>query len=203
MSRTPKQELKAFDVATATTNFTAPGAFVRTLNVPINGPEIYQRVGRKIYMKSLHFRGFISNVATSIQDVARIIIFYDSQSNAGGVALADLLQDSNAAAATTGLSEINLINRERFKILRDQQFLLPSCTNAAGVLTNFTMTDPISHSFNIDMFIKLRGLETIFNATNGGTAADVSSGNLGVLFVTQNASNTWACTWNSRLRYYD
>lgn len=203
--KTPKQELKAFDVAATGINFDTPAnppVFV-ALNAVVNGAELYQRVGRKIYMKNIHIRGFVVNTATSTQDMGRILVVYDSQPNIAFPTIAQLLQDSNAAAATSGLSEINLTNRARFQILRDYQVLLPSATNTAGVLTNFEMTDQIKNSFNIDMFIKLKGLESVFNGTNGGTIADITSGSIFITCVTQNNNAEWAFEFTSRLRFYD
>jgi len=202
MARAPKSELKALDLAEQLTGFTLAGVFT-TVNVPVNGAELYQRVGRKIYMKSLHIRGFLVNNSTGVQDYGRILVVYDSQPNGATPVLATLLQDSNAGAATTGLSNLNLANRARFKILRDYPVLLPSVTNTAGVLTNFQMTDQIKSSFNIDMFIKLKGLETEFNGTNGGTIADINSGSIFILTASTLANNGWEFEFQTRLRYYD
>lgn len=199
----PTTELKAFDVAFTNSAFTAAGVY-QSLNLPVNGPEIYQRIGRKIYMKSIHIRGHIFNSSTAQQDVARVLLIYDSQSNAGVPVLANILQDSNAAAASTGLSHLNLVNRQRFKVLKDYQVTLPSVTNTANVLSNGpVLMDPIENTFNINWFVKLRGLETIFNATNGGTSADISSGNILLVTVSASAGSTWNLAYSSRLRYYD
>lgn len=51
LSRTPKSELKAFDVSNTQLNLDptgGPPSFATNLNCPINGPELYQRVGRKV-----------------------------------------------------------------------------------------------------------------------------------------------------------
>lgn len=202
MNSKPKTELKAIDVASTALDFTQAGALI-TLNIPTVGAELYQRVGRKIYMQSVHIRGIVTLVATSLQDLGRMIIVYDSQPNATTFALADLLKDSNAAAASTANSEINLNNRQRFKILRDDQLLLSAGTFTAGVLTNFTIIDPIKNSYNIDMFIPLNGLETIYNATNGGTASDITSGALYLFNVSQSGTSKYSLLFHSRLRYYD
>lgn len=200
--KTPKQELKAFDVALTTTlgaTIAGPPAF-NVLNAITNGAELYQRVGRKTYMKSLHFRAQLTPSGVATEAVGRIVIFYDSQPNAANPVIAGLLQDSNAAAATTWISEINLTNRQRFKILRDYQVLMGSSTNIGGA--NEIIIDPIKNSFNIDMFIKLGGLETIYNATNGGTIADITSGALHMVFF-GDANISYNLNWSSRLRYYD
>lgn len=202
MSKGIGRELKAFDLALSQSAFTTAGVFT-LLNVPVNGAEIYQRVGRKIYMKSLHLRGAVVSLATSIQqDLVRIIVFYDSQPNAAASNLATLLQDSNAAAATSGTSGINLNNRERFKIIRDIQLSLPSITDTGGVITNVSQFDQ-ANKFSINEFIKLKGLETMFNATNGGTIADVTSGSLYLLTVSTLDTSKWQLEFQTRLRYYD
>jgi len=181
----PTQELKAFDVAENALDFvptTGPPAFATTLNACVNGAELYQRVGRKIYMKSLHIRGYIKSIATGIQDQLRIIVYYDSQANGAAPTIGALLQDSNAAAGTSAQSEINLVNRQRFSILRDFHVLVPAQTFTAGVLTNTAYPDTTG-KLDIDMFIKLKGLETIYNGTNGGTVADITSGALGFVDI--------------------
>lgn len=204
LARTPKQELKAFDVAAhnlAYAPIAGPPSF-ETLNACINGAELYQRVGRKIYMKSLHIRGIMNSTGVATPGLGRIIVYYDSQPNAAVPTIQGLIQDSNVAAGTTADSEINLINRQRFKILRDYDMILPSATAAANVGVG-TIMDPIYHTLNINWFIKLKGLETVYNATNGGTIADITSGAIGITaFVDGNATN-WAFAYSSRLRYYD
>lgn len=203
LARTPKQELKAFDIANTTNTFTTvagPPTF-NTLNALVNGAELYQRVGRKIYMKSLHIRGVIQPNAVGNDSGCRIIVYYDSQPNAAAPLVANVLQDSNAAAATTWNSEINLINRQRFKILRDYQLLLGSVTNIAGNAE--LIPDPIKNSLNVEFFIKLKGLEAVYNATNGGTVADIASGAIGIFCVGDANAGSYDLKYTSRLRYYD
>lgn len=201
MPKAPKTELKAFDVSSTNQTFQVAGSFT-LLNACVNGAELYQRVGRKIYMKSLHVRGFISNTVTVVQDYGRILVIYDSQANKAAPVIGDILGDSNAGAGQTGNSEINLANRERFKILRDYPIVLPSATFAAGVITNMVQVNTVKNDFNIDMFIPLKGLETVFNAVNGGTILDIASGSLYLICVSQLAAG-WELSATTRLRYYD
>lgn len=202
----PKQELKAFDFALSGFNIDAaatPATVANAaLNCPVNGSELYQRVGRKIYMKSLHMRGWLQAEATGVQDILRLIIYYDSQPNGAAPTLATLIQDSNAGAATSVLSEINLNNRQRFQILRDKDILVPSVTFTAGVLTNTNYPDS-SGRLAINEFIPLKGLETVFNAGTSQTIADITSGAIGFFFISQTTDNTWLFDYTTRLRYYD
>lgn len=207
MTKAPKVELKAFDVAltaspahgvTAGAASAGPPVF-NILNAVINGAELYQRTGRKIYMKSLHLRGLFQPTGVSVEGGARLFVIYDSQPNAALPLIAPFLQDSNAAAATTWTSELNLTNRQRFQILRDYQVILGPTTGA----TTEAVPDPIKNSYNVDFFIKLHGLESIFNGTNGGTIADITSGSLLLMWVVDDVATNWTFNWSSRLRYYD
>jgi len=189
---------------TAITNLTvaSPPTF-QTLNTLINGPELYQRVGRKIYMKNLHIRGFFNPTASAVEQPARLIIYFDAQPNATAPTINSLLQDSNAAAGTSWASEINLVNRQRFKILRDYQVILGQVSSIIATGTEI-IPDPITNSLNVDMFIKLKGLETIYNGVNGGTIADITSGAIGLTLVGgTTADGNWQFSYSSRLRYYD
>lgn len=154
-------------------------------------------------MKSLHIRGWLQPQASGFEDIARIIVYYDSQSNGAAPTIQTLLQDSNVGAATSYNSEINLTNRQRFKILRDTMIHTPAYTNTAGVLTN--MAPRVTEGGNViyNEFIKLKGLETIFNATNGGTIADITSGAIGIVAFCAVNNNSWYFSFGTRLRYYD
>lgn len=204
LAKTPKSELKAFDVTETNINFVVPAGppVPTTLSAMVNGAELYQRIGRKIYMKSIHIRGFVNLIATSTEDFLRIIVYYDSQPNGVAPALTDIIQDSTAAHNTTIMSGINLNNRQRFKILRDHQMHVPNLVLNAGVVSNesFPQTDD---QLNINFFIKLKGLEAVYNAVNGGTVADITSGAIGIICFSGSSNNSWELSFSSRLRYYD
>jgi len=194
--------LKAFDVGFSNSNFTVAGTFT-PLNALIVGPEMYQRIGRRISMRSVSIKGYVNFGATSIQDAARIVIVYDEQPNAALPVLADVFQNSNAGLATSSLSFPNLNNRDRFRVLKDYKVLIPSLTDVAGVLTNEVIPDPIRNSFNVDWDIPLGGLDTTYNAVNGGTVADITTGSLLILTFDGNNAGTASFAFSSRLRYLD
>lgn len=198
-----KKELKAYDtLVNQAFNTTGGPPPITSLNNLVVGPEIYQRVGRKIYMKSLHFRGVIYPTVTSIQDFARIIILYDSNPNGSFPAYTGILKDSTVGAGTNYFSHLNLDNRERFKVLKDYQVMLPSVTVAAGALTNESLMDPIKNTLNVEWFIPLHGLEAVYNNVNGGTIADCQTGSIILMTISSNAGS-YSLNGQFRLRYYD
>jgi len=209
--RIPQVELKCVDAAKFTTGFRTPAAGTAIsgpINAISNGAELYQRVGRKVYMKSVAVKGFISNVATSVQDLGRMFLIYDSQANGAFPVVADVLSDLNLAApATSGTSAINLNNRQRFKIIRDHHITLPAVTYTAGVLTNGpSYNDTTRYSYEINWYINLNGLETIYNqlvAGGGPDITEIASGSLFLMFVSTQQDAAWNFTGQTRLRYYD
>lgn len=204
--KAPQVELKAYDVPDFTQALRTPAAATALsppLNIPTNGPELYQRVGRKIYMKSIQIRGYVWNAATTTSSLGRVILLYDSQANGAAPVVADILSNMTLAPATTGCSMLNLNNRQRFSILKDVVMNLPSCTNVAGVLTNGPSYPDTTGRFEINWFVKLRGLEAVFNNVNGGNIGDVASGSLFLMFITDVNDATWNFKGVTRLRYYD
>jgi len=157
-------------------------------------------------MKSLHLRGYIRNMSTCIDDVGRILVVYDRQPNQAFPNMADLIQsrDQTGATANTGVSPINLDQRDRFIMLRDYQVYLPAVTNTAGVLTNGLGYQANGNPHEFSMFIKLKGLLTHYkSSSNPTTIGDISSGGLYVLCLCFNDDNKWRCQFTGRLRFDD
>ena len=132
-----------------------------------------------------------------------MLLVYDSQANAALPPVADVLSNMVAAPGTTGMSHLNLNNRQRFQILRDKHWTVPAVTNTAGVLTNGPAFNDTTGRFQINWFIKLKGLEAIFNNVNAGTIGDVSSGSPFLMFVSDAVDAAWNFKAVTRLRYYD
>jgi hypothetical protein len=205
-ARAPHEELKCFDVTPGNLNFltSGTGTSVGVYNAIVQGSDVYNRIGRKIYMKSIHIRGTIVPIATSVADTGRILVVYDSQPNGGGLpVVGSVLQDCNGGVATNGSSHLNINNRQRFKIIKDYQVLLPSETYTAGVVTALGMTDFVENSFMINWFLPLKGLEAAYQLTNTGTVTDIQSGSILIFALSNSGDNKWSFTFTTRLRYYD
>lgn len=199
-------ELKCLDY-TGTTSYFRSGTVganqFNYLNYTIVGTEIYNRIGRKIYMKSVHIQGTIQPNATSLEGSGRILLIYDSAPNGAAPVIANVLFDqAPAGAASTIFSGVNLAYRQRFTILRDHKLILPSQTNTAGVETNLAYPQTNYAAMNINWFVKLKGLETVYS-TSTGAIADCQSGALFLVCLTDLVDDKWQLTFNTRLRFYD
>jgi len=208
MSSGPRaSEIKAIDIVETTSAFitAATGPVVALLNGVQTGAGFFNRVGSKIEMKNLHFRGLIINTATAVQDQGRIFVVYDRQPTGSLPTFTTMFQNRDQAgtATTTGIAEINLDNRDRFSILRDYSVVLPSVTNTAGVLTNMAFPG-MDLQYDVNFFVHMKEFVAHYKSTsNPCTIADIATGALYVVFVSENADSKWSCKWNARLRYAD
>lgn len=203
------EEIKAIDIPAASYTFRTPagGSNIILLNGIQTGTGFFNRIGARIEMKSLKMRGTVTQGATSVQMMARVIIVYDRQPTGALPVITDILQsrDQTGAATTTGGSEINLDNRDRFTIIKDHQVFIPSATYAAGVQTNGpSYPGGEQQEMDINCFIKLKGLGVHYRSTaNPTTIADIATGALYAVFVCTGTDSSWGAGLSFRLRYND
>lgn len=164
------------------------------------------RVGRKCTIKSIQLRGMVYiEAALNITTVTAVnaqwglwFLIWDMQPNGAVPAIADIFN-----VPGSNLSMINLNNRDRFKILkRDMITMDPFVNNAAATLSVAGFNNTTQY---IDCYLRVN-LETIFNSTNGGTIADISSGALHFVHfgsLPSGANADMAIQWTSRVRFDD
>lgn len=197
-------ERKVADLAVATYDANSTGVFT-LLAVPVLGSDYNQRIGRKITLKSVYVRGYVgtqqalqalASAAPASAQQARMIILLDNQPNGAVPVSTDLLVSANPT------SQLNLNNRDRFKILCDKTFVFDP------IIYTTTATQAVASAsrqiYNIKKYKKLN-IESIFNATNGGTIADINSGALYMFWIgTAAAGNNDAYSQlSTRVRFVD
>lgn len=197
-----RHEKKVSDIATATYQVNTTGSFT-LLHIPTQGTDYTNRIGRKTMMKSVYIRGRVqledagtlAAVVNSYAQQGRFILFLDLQPNGAVPVVTDLLNTADPA------SQLNLNNRDRFKIIKDKCFVfdpiaVSTVTTPAGFL-NRTV-------YNFKVFKKC-SIETIFS-TNGGTIADITTGALYMFWIGSQAGGTNTDTnavVSTRVRYMD
>lgn len=211
-----KPEVKSLDKETVQV-FTTVMQF-SLLNGVQEGSAFYNRIGRKISMKSLHWTGAIqqnTTVHTSTdQDWLRILIVYDRQTNGAFPVGNDVLlnYDDQGTAAGGPYAGLNLNNADRFVVLRDKRINLcnrilsdnlapPSNESILGSgLINYQF-DP-----TINEYIDLKGLEVHYrSSTNPANVGDIATGAIYLCFQMGStaATNNYQLHVNTRLRYWD
>jgi len=175
-----------------------------SLFVPILGSDIDQRIGRKVTVKSLSIRGVMQTYlsaqaaptagwVTGIQ--GRFIVAWDAQPN-GQLATADQI----LKAPVTTISQPELNYRDRFRILFDECFTFDPYFIAT---TGGSVVNQIQ---KFKLYKKMND-QVIFNSTNGGTFADITTGNIVALWVGDTNGGTPAegliSTISTRVRFSD
>lgn len=190
------------------------------LNVTRTGVNFYNRVGNKINLKKLTFRGFISSYLngrvpfTGLQapGYGGFAIVYDLQPNGTTPTWRDVFEDVDENGVSTitpdSYSSINWINRDRFIILYNSRQIIPRPLNNGippYTITGLIYPDPSSMDMTWWFSIDLSGLKTVYNTMNIGTALDIMTGAIWLLsFGTRNPQdNQWAIEWRTRLYFED
>lgn len=162
------------------------------LNGCIQGTDGTTRIGRKISLKKLLFRMNITfqenttggTAAGSLAGNVRLLFVYDKQTNGAVPLSTDIL------LSATVTSPMNLDNRDRFQVIADKVYHVSPVDNAGAY---------------VKLYKKLNR-QTIFNAGNAGTVADITTGSL-YLFVFSTIATTGGgniiFTYNSRVRFSD
>jgi len=211
-----KPEVKAVDSSPSVVLPAGSLAFT-LLNGIQEGSSFYNRIGRKIAMKSLHFTGNIApgvNHTGSDRDYVRWMIIYDRQANGATPTPADLLTNyDNTGATLTGTPYLglNLNNADRFVVLRDKRIAL-SQRQYSGALAPNPDTwyganfQNYQSDLTINEFIDLKGLEVHYKAsTNPAVIGDIATGALYFVcgVATATGVGAYEAIVNSRLRYWD
>lgn len=173
-------EKKVIDIANAVYQVNTTGSFT-LLNGCVQGTDYTNRIGRKIVVKSVYIRGAVyvepavtPAVATAPAQQARMILFLDLQPNGAAPAATDLLTAANP------YSMLNLNNRDRFRILRDEVFVFDPYFN---VTTATQAQAAVTNTYKEVNCYKKLNLESIYNAGNAGTIGDIQSGALYMFWI--------------------
>jgi len=183
-------------------------ANVKTLFCPTVGSAINQRIGRKVKLFKIKIRGCLILPQTMDQDDARflptvrLMLVQDMQAN-GTEMSAESLMSSASTAALAMNSFQNVDNFGRFKVLYDKVFRFTTQDMAAdGVATNsgggYRIPFKITKKFKVPIVVN-------FNATNGGTVADITDNTFNMIANTtvESAATGEVCQieYNSRCCY--
>lgn len=159
------------------------------LFAPVIGDDIVNRTGRKVFVKNIRIRGTIGIASQTAQTTAdtspiiRIIVYQDSQTNGAQSQAEDVINSGSAALAIN--MSMNPANFGRFKILKDKIYRGQPVT-MSGLTTAFVSPGyliPFKMSIKVNQWVN-------YNATNGGTVADVIDNSFHLIAQTEN--NTYA-----------
>lgn len=190
--RRGRNELKVINTDQSLSTTVASAGAVTLINGVAQGTDYTDRIGRKITMKSIFSKFFLLPNSTTNQvngNIVRVMVFYDTQTNAAAPTVADVLQTAAYDAP------INLSNRDRFKVILDKYYTMGAAVYTAGSLTSGAPFPAYCKKF------KKCSLEVIFGGT-GATVGSIQSGGLFMLTIAAVDSVTWCDTYH-RVRFID
>nr|WAE42818.1 MAG: capsid protein [Cressdnaviricota sp.] len=206
-------ETKGVDNPTAIISYQLNSAVAGVLlNQVQEGAGFNQRIGRKICAKSVYVNGHIGAATTGpfAEESLRLLLVWDYQPNGANASAAmvwtDLIQavDGASGVTNTTLDGLNLNNRDRFKVLRDEKFYMPGNNIVAPNNQQYTSNwIPTMSEVEVKWYVKLPNLETQFNSTsNPITFANINNGAL-YLIAQGTTGGQYRFVYTSRFRYED
>lgn len=183
-----------------------PVANINTLFCPTVGSAVNQRIGKSVNVHKIKIRGHVFSTVETNQTLGaqpsecRVILFQDLQTNATQAQGEQVMQTVTANALANVEAFQNIDNFGRFRVLKDKSFNLED--------PNMTPTSATEHLNNgkIRRFkfnIKFRKpVKVRFNATNGGTIADIVDNSWHMLAITSSAAGLVpGISYNCRVCY--
>lgn len=210
-------ELKGMD-----TDLQQNGAIVASTNTAGNstilnlieaGPGSWNRIGRKVSLKSVRLKGtaaytYAAAAGTGIvsASVLRMVVVWDKQSSSlSQPTYATIFGQTSPSGTETSevFDSLRYDNTGRFQVLRDTRFTgNPMLQNTDG-----GSSDAVTLYFPFDEYIDLKGRRTVFsNDDTPMSIDDISSGALYVYWranVSDGTTSSWSVSGNSfaRLRF--
>lgn len=159
---------------------------IALLNGCVAGADIGNRIGRQMELRSIQLQCINSVTAsTGVDQVHRVLLVYDRQSNGGAPAFNDVLNGA------TIVDFRNLANRKRFKILMDKKIQL-SASSESGSREVWQYYRKLRHPVQ-------------YNGGSAGTIADIQTGSLYIMMIGQEAPGATAgdMKYVTRVRFTD
>lgn len=197
-----KQEVKSFDTlvtpdAAGLPIFSGPPAFAEPgvafagytcINEIQAGNAFYNRIGSKIVVKSIALHATLNALATTPQVCVRVALIYDRQPNGAAPAFTDMFA-MYPGAVNAFAGGINIQNKNRFLILRDQFFTLDT-----------------AQSLVKQICIYAKGRWEVSFGPSAGNIGDIFTGSLLLVAYHGTAVGVGAISMkdiNTRVRYFD
>lgn len=191
-------ELKWVDYTPVTTTASTTNN-IYTINFVANGSDAYNRIGRKINVKSIQIKArFVPSGNAAINDMVRLMVVYDRQGYQGAITFADIVKSTDSAGLTssTVYDHKNPDNESRFKILMDQTYSFPQ--NGASIDSS-VLTD-YQKGTMIDKYIKCN---TMTDFQSGSNIPDTGAIYFVVMGQQVVALAPTSVQWTSRVRFTD
>lgn len=168
------------------------------LFAPVTGDDIFNRSGRRIFVKTIRIYGTLSIPASGAGNSGdapvsvRIIVYQDKQTNTAQSQGEDVI--SSGAGSDAIHMSMNAANFGRFRIFKDKMYVLNKNPMIAGLTGAYVKNGDQIH-FKYDIPVK----EYVnYNATNAGTVADVVDNSFHLIANASGVSEPVSITYKVR-----
>jgi len=169
--------------ASNTIDAVTPGALL-CLFCPVQGTAVNNRIGRKVFVHRLRMRGILyqpggeitGTVGQSPQQIVRLILFCDKQTNAAQVGPATLMTQYTNTRTGVAVAFQNRDQVGRFDVYKDKMIAMPVPTvtqywdSAANALHSYQ--EGVIRHFKFTVNFKTP-LCVLFNSAVGGNVGDI------------------------------
>jgi len=175
------------------------------LFVPTVGAALNQRIGRKVKVLKIKLSGSFTTTAQAGQATAdptcfiRLMLVQDCQTNAAQMTGAQLMNDA-ANAAVTIHSFQNPNNFGRFKVLKEKRISFFDPNTSGSPTAADVIQGALLRSWKMNVVFKVP-VEVHFNATNGGTVADIIDNSFHIIAAANDITLAPAISYYSRVCY--
>jgi len=175
--------------------------FAPKVSASLNG-----RIGRKVTMLKCKLHGLITCAPQAAQNTAdsptlvRMMLVMDMQTNAAQMTGAQLMNDSTSGAPVTFSSFQNVNNFGRFKVLKEKLFNFSNFNMTGSPTAGDVIQDGVVRHVKMS-YRFMNPVEVNFNATNGGTVADIINNSLHIVAACNNTALAPQLSYYTRVCY--
>lgn len=160
---------------------------ITVVNHAAQGDDHTERTGRSIRCMDFYMRLTAASHASATHTFVRSIVFRDKSGNGSVPAVGDVLNTADH------LSMLNTNFGKRFTVIADETISIEGSAAGGGDVAKF-----------YKVYRNLRGDTHVeFNTGTAGTGADINTGAMYHLLISDQATNTPTVDWISRVKYID
>lgn len=178
-------------------------ATLNTLFAPVQGDDIINRQGKRVFVKSIKVRGFVTIAAQTVQAtsdssaITRIILLQDQRTNNVQENAEDVMASGSATTNNVACYQ-NTSFFGKFKILKDKYFWTGNA-NIAGVTASIEQQG-LQYPFKWN--IKFTKPVEMNFSSNNGNIGDIVDNSFHIIAATNNGTLAQSISYKCRTSFY-
>lgn len=190
---------------TGSINLGDPSLIPQCLFAPKATASLNGRIGRATNMMKIKLNGLISVPPQAAQAAAdastevRVMLVMDTETNSAQMTGAQLMNDAFDPSGTLNSFQ-NPNNFGRFRVLKEKRFSISNLSITGVAVGNTVIQAGTARPFKMSHNFK-KPVQVRFNATNGGTVADIINNSLHIVAAVNDATYVPTLSYYTRVSY--